>query len=69
MLPNPKKYEPDEIGGICRRFPAVFVPMKRDIAIAFEDVGVWTQPVMYATDWCGEFKPIAPSFQASQQAS
>lgn len=47
MLPNPEDLVPDEVGGICRRFLAVFVPMKRDIAIAFEDVGVWTQPVMY----------------------
>ena len=49
----------DDKHGECRRFPSVFIPIPDyDPKQSCQDAAQWCQPIMYATDWCGEFKPI-----------
>jgi len=48
----------DDKYGLCRSHPAVFVGVSQESSEwACQEVSSWSQPVMYATDWCGEFKP------------
>lgn len=48
----------DDRYSVCRRYPATYVGHdneSRDMAV--QEAAHWAQPVMFATDWCGEFRP------------
>lgn len=43
--------------GRCRRYPAVLIGHDvEEKGLACQEAAHWAQPVMYAGDWCGEFK-------------
>ena len=45
--------------GVCMRYPSVFIAGIEDPMMACQDPAQWCQPVMFASDWCGEFKRCA----------
>jgi len=47
----------DDSEGTCQRYPAIHVGSPgEDPRLCVQDASYWAQPVMYATDWCGEFR-------------
>ena len=49
--------QPDDREGTCRRFPSIYVRIDEyDPKEAVQSASHWCQPVMFATEWCGEFK-------------
>jgi hypothetical protein len=50
----------DDREGTCRRYPSVLIGSESDgLGMACQEASHWAQPVMYAVDWCGEYKPAA----------
>lgn len=50
----------DDKEGRCRRYPAVLIGHDvEERGWACQEASHWSQPVMYAGDWCGEFQRSA----------